>query len=251
MKTNDRLVIFFITAGVCGQACAAIFDPAAAFSPSSNPNGVWSYGYSLTLGGPMVLYPYITVDNGVDRLTTEDNILPGILHNPTRGVVLLEPTFTAAIPPGDLLLHPGPANEFSILRFTAPADGQYAVAGLFYGDDLVGTTTDVHLLVNGSIVFDGAVDGFGLGTGPSFSMTEELKAGDHLDVIVGYGSNGNFSYDSTGVSMQVATGTDSPSPKLPNWSSLPDSGTTATMLMTALVGLIGCGVFGSRYCRKA
>jgi len=35
---------------------AANYDPAADFSLSSNPNGLWSYGYSITLGGAFTLH---------------------------------------------------------------------------------------------------------------------------------------------------------------------------------------------------
>ncbi len=33
-----------------------IYDPGEQFSTTTNPTGVWSYGYNLTLGGPMSLY---------------------------------------------------------------------------------------------------------------------------------------------------------------------------------------------------
>jgi hypothetical protein len=44
----------------------------------------------------------------------------------------------------------------------------------------------------------------------SRSLTEHLNAGDHLDVAVGFGPNGDCYYDSTGVSMQIAAGSDTP-----------------------------------------
>ena len=35
--------------------------------------------------------------------------------------------------PGEIGLHPGPNGETSVLRFTAPLDGAYAITGSFFG----------------------------------------------------------------------------------------------------------------------
>ena len=41
-----------------------------------------------------------------------------------------------------LNLHPGPAGEVSVVRWTAAATGVYSIAGRFQGIDTSGTTTD-------------------------------------------------------------------------------------------------------------
>jgi hypothetical protein len=61
-----------------------VFDPAAEFSLSSNPAGVWSYGYSLAVGGPLILFTEKLNMGAVDIWRT--NILydvPSISQNPT------------------------------------------------------------------------------------------------------------------------------------------------------------------------
>jgi hypothetical protein len=89
-------------------------------------------------------------------------------------------------------------NQISIVRFTAPTSGAFLLKSMFSGLDFVGpTTTDVHVLLNEVSIFDGLVNGFG--PGPSFTQVLNLNAGDHVDFAVGYGTNGNFDFDSTGL----------------------------------------------------
>jgi hypothetical protein len=106
---------------------------------------------------------------------------------------------------GGLNLHPGPNNEYAVLRFTTPFNGVYHVTGSFYGQDPTGyTTTDAHLLHNGVVVFDGMVTGYMTGNCPQFDLTVSLDTGDTFDFAVGYGNNGSCLFDSTGLSVFLA-----------------------------------------------
>src|SRR5215471_2590753 len=57
-----NVAVFGFLALVAMVPCsrAITYDPAADFAAgwasNSNPNGVWSYGYSSSLGGPVTLY---------------------------------------------------------------------------------------------------------------------------------------------------------------------------------------------------
>jgi uncharacterized repeat protein (TIGR03803 family) len=190
----------------------SLFDPAAQFSVASDPNGVWTYGYSLILGSPLILYdtPFNLGDGFVGW---EAAIFMGpptmAMSPPTIGYNTTSNTLpivddTPVIFLGTLVLHPGPDGQYSVLRFTAPLAGQYDLTGSFFGQDIVGTTTDVHILTNGVAVLNGEVTGYGTGTGPSFNFTAALNAGDFLDFAVGYGVNNNYFDDSTGLSLQIA-----------------------------------------------
>jgi hypothetical protein len=172
------------------------------FSATNNPNGVWSYGYSMTLGSPLVLHADRLKEKGVDIWRTDIAAgTPLLSHNPaTTNASVFN---TVLIEPGAVVMHPGPHGEFSVLRFTAPAEGQYAISGSFFGSDAHGTTTDVHVLANGLTVLDGTVEGFGPVTGPSFDTTVTLGARGHLDFAVGFGANSNFLFDSTGLSVHI------------------------------------------------
>lgn len=181
------------------------YDLAADFSTAANPNGSWSYGYSTTLGGSLVLHTspspnpaYSTISNWHTDLGYG---VPVILRNSTVSTVTND-TGTIVLTPGQLASHPGTSGEFSIVRFTAPTAGLFNVAGSFLGADLVGATTDVHILLNGSSVFAGNVSGFGVGSGPAFNTNLSLASGDRLDFVVGWG-NGDFTWDSTAIAAVI------------------------------------------------
>ena len=91
-----------------------------------------------------------------------------------------------------------------MIRWTAPASGNYQVQAVFWGDDFVGpTTTDVHVLHNGLGLYTGNVDGFGPSSDQSFTTTISVASGDTIDFAVGYGTNGNYFFDTMGVSAVI------------------------------------------------
>jgi hypothetical protein len=184
---------------------AETFNPAAEFSGNNNPNGPWTYGYSLTLGDSLIphrtsLPPIVSSTGGLAVWRTDlGSGVPAVWYNP----ISLKVNFgTLVLAPGELVLHPGPNNEFGLLRFSAPIDGTYNIAGSFSGNDNRGASTDVHILANGESIFSGAVNGFGPGSGPSFNLTVPLKLGDSIDFAVGTGQNG-FANDGTGLATDI------------------------------------------------
>jgi hypothetical protein len=182
-------------------ARSASFDPAVDFSLAGNPNGPWSYGYSQLLGGPLILHVASGSGGGLDYWNTDISIgLPWIVRNSTATAVNWAGTTVFA--PGALSLHPGPQGEVEVLRFTVPSAGQYLVSGAFFGLDYVGpTTTDVHILLNGSSIFDDVVSDYG--SNHPFSTTLTLTAGSQLDFAVSFGSNQTYLYDSTGLTATI------------------------------------------------
>ena len=197
--------IFFIAGQLTLVLCvrAGIYDVAADFSTNSNPNGVWSYGYATTLGGTLILYTDVA-GSTASIIGWRYNIslgAPCVYHNTTTNTIS---TGTATIGPHQAYFHPGRDDEYCIYRFTAPAAGNYEIEAAFVGIDTVGTTTDVHVLFNDFSIFDGSVNGFGPGTGPSFSTNLVLQANDRIDFEVGYG-NGTYYYDSTGIQAKLTS----------------------------------------------
>src|SRR5205807_1540026 len=100
--------------------------------------------------------------------------------------------------PHQLAFHPGSAGQNSVIRWTAPAAGSYAITGSFSGVD--SATTDVGILHGSSQLFSGNINGQG-STAP-FSFFESVQAGESIDFTVGFGGNGFFS-DSTGLDVQI------------------------------------------------
>jgi len=104
-------------------------------------------------------------------------------------------------PPGHLALHPGPQNEFSVVRWTAPTAGEVEVAAKFTGLARQ-TTTDVHVLHNGHSLFDGFLNLNDARNEAGFSKKLPVAAGDRIDCVVGSG-NGNYGADTTGLAFTV------------------------------------------------
>lgn len=172
-----------------------IYDAAGDFSPTANPNGVWSYGSSATLGGAFVLGTSSGTQSGINWWINDYSVgAPSVTYNQSASSV----TYSTATWPGTALgFHPGREGQYAVVRFTAPGAGPYNLATAFEGLDVMGTTTDVHVLVNGMAIFDGTVNGTGPGSGPTFNTTWTLATGDRVDFVVGIGANGNYYYDTT------------------------------------------------------
>jgi hypothetical protein len=205
-SATQRLGIVVFLTVLAGRANAdVVYDAAKDFSVvNGNPNGVWTYGYSLTLGGPLILNNNSGTNfqgSGIQFWNT--NIAandPFVGYNPTSQLITLGPI---QVQPGQLFFHPGPNDEFETVRFRAPAaGGSFQLVTGFVGVDTTGTTTDVHVLLNGVSQFSGLINGFG--SKQAYSTTLTLRAGDILDFAVGYGSDGNFLDDSTGLSAVIS-----------------------------------------------
>jgi hypothetical protein len=115
------------------------------------------------------------------------------------------PNAPSVVQPSDVLnLHPGPNNERSIVRWSSPSSGTYAVSGRFEGIDTGGTTTDVLITKNGTTLFTGVLNGYG--NQLPFSLPVTVTAGDILEFSVGYGANGSYNSDSTGLAVTITGG---------------------------------------------
>ena len=185
-------------------AAAQTYDAAKDFSVASNPNGVWSYGYEDTLGSTLNLYTDVfTTATTPDIKGWNKNIsldVPFVIKN--FGSTTNSQFADIVLQPGQLAFHPGPQNQLSVVRFTAPQTSTYLLSSKFSPATSDGTTTDVHVYkigVNKVALFAGSVSG--TVTSPSATQYStddlELRQGDTVDFAVGYGSNGNFYQDAT------------------------------------------------------
>lgn len=190
-------------------------DPYDDFA-NANPNGVWSYGHTGTLGGSLTLFTDFFVDPDEDARLQQAAWRESSLDD----FLGIYKTFTS----GTLVLHPGANGQYSVLRFTVPFAATYDVNGVFSGFDTA--STDVHVLLNGISLFDSSIAG--LGSTQLFTQSQQLSAGSTLDFVVGAGAS-NFN-DSTALNLQL--------------NAVPEPGTIGLMV----AGLIG--VFSSVRLRK-
>ena len=173
-----------------------IHDANADFVPNvSNPNGVWSYGYTTVLGGSFVQHlEYATSSNGFAWLTNQS------LGAPSFGKIT---NFAQnGIQPGQTFLHGGPGGEFAVLRFTAQTSNIYNLfAEYFTGDS---GNTDAHILLNSNVVSQLFQTPSTTGGGTFSQNGLSLASGDTVDFSLGTGGDG-FSFDSTPMNMIFST----------------------------------------------
>lgn len=193
-----------LLAGVARAATLADFS--ADFSATTNPAGAWAYGYTATPGGPLTLATQLTrYGSGLEvaAWSPTGTAWPTIALNESSGAVSFGAGNAITLAASQGLLHPGPAGEFADVRYTVQSAGEAVLAVAFSGVDATGTTTDVHVLLNGVSLFDDVISGFG-DTG-NFSTTRTFAAGDVLEFAVGFGANGNYVDDSTGFRATLST----------------------------------------------
>lgn len=183
---------------------ALTFNAANDFSIASNPNGAWSYGSSTTLGG--VFVPFTVNGTSVVGLNNPNFNYWGIGSAPLvfkNTAATNQQGTTVNLNPGQLAFHPGALGEIALVRWTAPSADTILLNTLFSGRDTTGTTTDVHILLNGVALFNGLINGFGAAT--SFVSTLAVAQGDIIDFAVGYGNNATYFNDSTGLSATISS----------------------------------------------
>jgi hypothetical protein len=185
------------------ESSSHTWNAAEDFSVASNPGGDWSYGWSSSLGSTLHLYPEhehpfgLALDSWVDPAIVQAGA-PTVYHNGTLNSIS---GINSVLnwQPGQLTFHPGALGQYSVVRWTAPAAGTIRIATTFTGNDT--TTTDVHILDNGRVLFNGLVNG--LHDSTSFSATEIVAARDTIDFTVGVGTNGSFYNDTTTLDASI------------------------------------------------
>lgn len=160
-----------------------------AVSETSNPNPPWSLGWSTELdGSDFIMYSEVTVEGTVFRWL-----------DPSKADAL---SVSRNADDGELSLHPGPAGEYSRIRWTAFEAASCTFEATFSAVDV--TTSYVHVYYIGA---DGAGvisdEIWSIGDTATLSSSVDVEAGDTIDFIVDYGSNGTYYADATGLEGQI------------------------------------------------
>ena len=228
-----RLMIGLLAAipmvlGASFGRAAVIADFAQDFSTTSATPGNWMYGYTASIGATPVAMGATTLygaGNEVFAWSPTGTFWPTIALNTSAGAVSFGAGNAVTLAAGQGLLHPGQFGDFADARLTVPTAGAATLSVTFSGIDAVGTSTDVHVLLNGSSLFSALVNG--LGATQAYSTTMTFAAGDVVDFLVGVGSNGNYVDDSTGFYATLTSATE---------TSVPEPGALA-LLLSGVVAL--------------
>jgi hypothetical protein len=174
-----------------------VYDPAANFSATNNPNGVWSYGWTQSLGSAFNFDTSFQNGSGLNFWVGpfpngSSEFMPYVAHNGTASTI----NYLGFLPypSGRLGLHPGDAGQYAVIRFSSPQTTSINVAASFFRID-PNASTDVHILHNGLAVFSGQSEA-------PFSWQRSVQSGDTIDFVVGFGGNG-FGSDSTGLTATI------------------------------------------------
>jgi hypothetical protein len=194
------LLLFFALAA---DSFAATYDPAATFEQGflskSNPNGVWSYGSSTSLTGPVSLYtqnfqsgfigPNEQYWSGSGSASVGSTSLVGFNNGPAL-------QSNVDILANEIFLIPYGQN--SNVVFTAPAAGTYSVAGSFRYDQVNGNSGVVAgVVANGSLLLSTGIST--VGQVVPFSYMVSLSAGSTVVFSVGGAPNAQ----TTGLSVAI------------------------------------------------
>jgi hypothetical protein len=188
---NNRLrPILAIVGTLASVAAFADYDVTADWHWTTNPDGAWSYGYEDTLGSSLHLYD---VKDGNQVWHSSVLFSAGTpaawlnLNGPSNGVNT-----------GDFALHPGPNQEPSLARWTAPsALGAIHITGTFGAGDV--GAVDVHVYKNNAPLFNV----MNTTAAQPFDLTTSVATGDTIDFIVGT-TDGYFN-DSTPLTAHIST----------------------------------------------
>lgn len=212
---------------------ATVFDAGADFETgwisNSNPNGPWSYGYSTTLGGPVVLFTSQTTGNDspnqqmwIAPLVNCCTAAPSVGYN--NGPAFFDGNVGMAAGQLDLVssVSGQQSNYVTDLVFTAPTSGTYSLNSTFTGDQ-VGIGVGVDVLKSGTSLFSSTLTAYGQSA--PYNTTLFLNAGDTVTFAVTQG----FGNQNAGLDATLTAGVPEPS----TWAML-------------ILGFVGTGFMAYR-----
>lgn len=186
-KLRLALMLVVLVTGSAAKA-SVLYDATAEFSATTNPSGVWSYGWMPTDFSSFNLITGTVIDPASGSTIWSSPVGAHLWVN-TDGVT------HAGIAPGQMSLHPGVATEAAVLRFTAPTSGIAVVDAEFFAGDTglmsLGLLLDTDFF--GGFVWTAT----NLGTVTTAPLV--VSAGDTIDFVV----FGGYASGNTGLAATV------------------------------------------------
>ena len=167
--------------------------------------GTWTFGWENTIGDLQTAY---------NTVGTFNNWYDSNHHHPDY-----TPEVWMTSNPNFVNMHPGWDGEFSVVRWTAPAAGQYSFQGYFGSGDQGDMS---YYIYDGSTLYSWL--NHPSDSNQNFSFNLFMANGEMINFIVGPNTGGSISYGTTELNLTINEGTFVPEP--------------ATMLLLGL-GLVG------------
>ena len=183
-----------------------------------NPSGHWQVGYSVNNSLDTAQFRLCTFADKSDVVDMWHPAGGSQGYYPYTGqnrdsVTRADVSNSWALRPGEIAMEGSNSGQYSLLRFIVPRSGKYRIRIVFEGVHFRLSTTDVHILLNAKHLFDDIIDGYGgdpafhaiTGSHPSttYQNTIELQQNDIITFAIGYGANGTFYNDTTGLIIGI------------------------------------------------
>ncbi|MHB1459218.1 MAG: carboxypeptidase regulatory-like domain-containing protein, partial [Armatimonadota bacterium] len=191
-------------------ASAYTWDAVANFSGTSNPNGIWSYGYvqdgvfnldQYTQSWDTYLGTGRAVNWGPSPSPDYPIGYPVILHN-TTGVDFL--VWDVVLAPADRLYMNSNPNRLNIVKFTVPVTGNYTVNASFKKCEAPAKAGMAVYSSSYSIGWTATSDAMAFGEVVSMpAASSTLNAGDTISFEVNSGSDNSPASDSVALAATI------------------------------------------------
>jgi hypothetical protein len=193
--------------------------PDVSSTETVNPNAKvpqWSYGYRETSTGsqsdPLVLFTAAQHTNAAGgSADLEGYTGPAGFPYVTANVGASQVPFPnlGTINANEMFLHPangGDIGTFAVIRWTAPASGEYDVTAAWRDlDSNGGDGVEAFVVLNGAAVPGGSLSYLNGGSATYPTTRLNLTQNDTLDFVLGPGANGVYGNDSTAFNATITS----------------------------------------------
>jgi hypothetical protein len=189
-------------------------DLSPVLSFEKNPYSNWEIGYSLDTSLNPEKFRRSVFTNTSTLIGMWHPGAGSTLYYPYTGqnrdsVSILDISTQWALRTRQIAMEGSNSGQYSLLRFLTPSPGTYRIKVTFEGIHFGLSSTDVHVLLNNTRLYDDLIEGYGgdptfhpiIGTRPTITYEDllTLVPGDIITIAVGYGPNKNHFNDTTGL----------------------------------------------------